>query len=81
MQRVTKVLMLALAFVTMLGLAACDTEGVSTGETSTVQEVDDDTGTYGPYLRPNGGIGTGIDMGGGMQYNTQNGRIEFGFGF
>lgn len=41
---------------------------------------DDNTGTYGQHIRPNGTLGTGYDMGGGVVIKP-NGEIGFGFGF
>lgn len=39
---------------------------------------DDNTGTYGPVMRPNGTIGMGTDVGGGVIIKP-NGGIGFGF--
>lgn len=38
---------------------------------------DDGTGSYGPHVRPNGKLGTGYDMGGGVVMKP-NGGIGFG---
>lgn len=80
--RLYKAIALASAFITMLGLSACDnsTQG-STPSDQTSVEQQDDTGTYGPYMRPDGSLRSGIDMGGGLQYNIQSGQVEFGYGF
>lgn len=40
---------------------------------------DDSTGTYGQHIRPNGSLGTGYDMGGGVVMKP-NGEIGFGLG-
>lgn len=41
---------------------------------------DDATGTYGPVIRPNGKVGMGTDMGGGVVISP-SGKVGFGFGF
>lgn len=80
-----KIIMAAVA-ATMLGaITACDNTAPSNpaqdAEQTSVEETDT-TGEVGPYLRPNGKLGTGIDMGGGFNYNISNGKVEYSpFGF